>query len=305
MKRTAIIWGLACFLPFVLAGCGNGEKKGRASKAKEATAIAEKQLNITFLLDLSDRIDPSEHPASPEHGQRDIAAVNSVVAIFKTHMNQMGAYKAKSRIRVLINPLPREEDINEIMKKMNIDLSKMKKPAEKKVVFDSMERIFSENITKVYDLAIQQQSYPGSDIWRFFKNDIDHAIAADTNYRNILIVLTDGYIYHKNSQIREKNRASYLTGPMIERNGFRKNNNWRQKFDEGDYGFLATRSDLDNLEVLVLEVTPSPDHLDDEDVIRAYLAKWFDEMGIRRYAIYNSDLPVNTKMRIERFVAEF
>lgn len=43
-------------------------------------------------------------------------------------------------------------------------------------------------------------------------------------------------------------------------------------------------------------------YLNDEDVIKAYLSKWFDEMNIKKYEIYNSDLPINTKTRIEKFI---
>jgi len=262
----------------------------------------EKQMNITLLLDLSDRIDPAMHPASPEHHERDKGVVNSVVAVFKDYMNKQGAYLAKGKIRVIINPLPRDGNINAIMEKTNIDLSEMKKPAEKKAVFETLEGIFSENISKIYDLAVQQKKYVGSDIWRFFKNDIDLVIEDDPNYKNILVILTDGYIYHEDSVIKEKNRTSYIGSETLGRNGLRNNKNWRQKFDEGDYGFVATRKDLGNLQVLVLEVEPHSKHKGDEDIIKAYLSKWFEEMGVRKYEIYNSDLPTNTRKRIERFI---
>jgi len=294
MKRTIAVFG-ACLLLFSLAGCGNGEKGAETEEEAE-----EKQMNITLLLDLSDRIDPKKHPASPEHHERDKGAVSSVVSVFKAYMNKQGAYLAKSKIRVLINPLPKDRNINAIMEKMNIDLSEMKKPADKREAFKTMDSVFSENISKIYDLALQQKKYPGSDIWRFFKNDIDLVIEDDPSYRNILVVITDGYVFHEDSKIQEKNRTSWLTGPLIKRYGFRDSKNWRQKFDEGDYGFIATRKDLDNLEVLVLEVETK--HTGDEDIIKAYLSKWFDEMGVRKYEIYNSDLPTNTRKRIERFI---
>jgi len=41
---------------------------------------------------------------------------------------------------------------------------------------------------------------------------------------------------------------------------------------------------------------------EDEDIIKAYLSKWFEEMGIKKHEIYNTDLPKETKPRIERFI---
>jgi len=284
MKKTITILGLL-LITFCLTQCKR--EKEDTTTTKE-TKTEEKQLNITLLLDLSDRISPSLYPNSPEHHQRDTSIVNNVVRVFKSYMNKQGAYKAKSKIRVITNPLPKDKNINDIMKKMNIDLSEIKKPAQKKEIFNSIETIFSENISKIYDLAIQQNKYPGSDIWRFFKNDMDIAIVDDANYRNILILITDGYIYHQDSRIQDKNRTSFLLSKVIKANGFRNNNDWKQKFAQGDYGFITTRNDLENLEILVLEINAIPKN--DDDIIKMYLSKWFDEMGIKKYEIYNCDM---------------
>jgi hypothetical protein len=78
--------------------------------------------------------------------------------------------------------------------------------------------------------------------------------------------------------------------------------NWKQKFEEGDYGYITTRDDLNNLDVLVLEISPSPQDKDDEDVIKAYLQKWFNEMNVNKFELYNSDLPQYTKTRIDKFI---
>jgi len=130
---------------------------------------------------------------------------------------------------------------------------------------------------------------------------MDRTIVDDTNYRNILIIITDGYIYHEDSKIKDKNRTSYLLPNVIKANGLRGNNNWKQKFDEGNYGFIVSRSDLEKLEVLVLEINTTIK--DYEDIIKAYLSKWFEEMGIKKYKIYNNELDLdNTKDRIKEFV---
>ena len=87
----------------------------------------------------------------------------------------------------------------------------------------------------------------------------------------------------------------------IKANGFRSNN-WREKFEEGNYGYISTRDDLQNLNVLVLEINPSSQDKDDEDVIKAYLKKWFNEMNVNKFELYNTDLPQYTKTRIDKFI---
>jgi len=160
MKKIITILGLL-FLTLCLIQC---KKEKENSITKEITT-EEKQLNISLLLDLSDRIAPSLHPNSLE---RDKNIVKDVAGIFKSYMKKQGAYKAKNKIKVITSPTPKDKNINEIMKKMKIDLSEVEKPAEKKNIFISIETDFSENISKVYDLAIGQNKYPGVRYMAFF-----------------------------------------------------------------------------------------------------------------------------------------
>ena len=85
---------------------------------------------------------------------------------------------------------------------------------------------------------------------------------------------------------------------------FRNKSDWKAIFDKEDYGLISSRKDLENLEVLVLEIAPSRGNKNDEDILKAYLGKWFEEMGIlqRNYACYNSELPAYTKKKIEQFL---
>lgn len=299
MKNTITIIALA-FLCLILVQCKKDENTGKGTTSTP-TPPNEKQLNITFLLDLSDRIEPSKYPASPEHYQRDEAIVKNFVHIFKNDWTKKGNYRAKGKMKVIFSPQPQDANINKIASELNIDLSAMQ-PAEKKNIFNALDNKFSGNLSKIYELTLAQKNYIGSDIWRFFKNDVkDYAVTDDQNYRNILVIITDGYVYHKDSNSRSNNRTTYLTPELITKENLRFGK-WKDKFDNNDYGFMTTRKDLGNLEVLVLEINPEGNNLKDEDIIKAYLSKWFKEMGIKKFEIYNSDLPVNTKSRIEKFL---
>ena len=294
------------FLLF-LQGCGSN---GRIEDLEEETVTTEEsspeefgeQLNLTVLLDLSDRVEPTKHPASPEHADRDIEIVRYLTQLFKNNMEEKGAYRANDKMKVIFSPRPQDSEINSIASRLNVDLSKMANAQEKKQVFDSIEETFTQNLRSIYDETIETKNYPGSDIWRFFKNDVvDYAVERDPAYRNVLIILTDGYLYHKDSRAVEGSRSAYMTPQRLSAQGLRSSN-WREKFEEGNYGYIATRDDLENLDILVLEINPTASHKSDEDVLKAYLAKWFEEMKVNKFNLYNSDLPEYTKGRIDEFL---
>jgi hypothetical protein len=286
--------------------CADTKKSDKVEENSERTEVAkkksDKQLNITILLDLSDRIEPTKYPNKPEHFERDINIVNYFTEIFKKDMEQKGAFMANSKMKVIFSPRPDDDEINKIASDLSVDLSKANNVKEKKQIYDNVSSNFEENLERIYSKTIETKNYPGSDIWRFFKNDVsDYAISEDENYRNILVILTDGYLYHKSSTDKEVNRSMSLLASDVGRKGFRSND-WKQKFDKGDFGYISKRDDLKNLDILVLEISPTSSHKNDEDVIKAYFEKWFKEMNVNKFEFYNTALTARTITRIDQFI---
>lgn len=303
-------------LPLCLIACLIAVFSLLSCSAPKEEAPPAKQLNITVLIDLSDRVSPQINPANPSHFKRDLEIIKHIAEIFVKDMEGKtdgtgGGFAAKGKIKVIFTPMPEDENINEIVKTLNIDLSKItglkRIAAEKKKIHDTLPNIFTENLENIYSQTISQKKWIGADIWRFFKNDIsDFCIEKSTSpaYRNILIVLTDGYIYHKDSIYRDKNRYSYLLPSLIENYHLRNTSDIENAVKKADFGLLSVRRDLQDLEILVLEVEPSASHKNDEDIIKIVLSKWFEEMGVskEKYKIYNSEVPEMTKTRIDRFI---
>jgi hypothetical protein len=289
-KCTVLLLLLALF-----AGCDSKSNDNEA----EASSIHEPvQFNISVLLDLSDRV---VQPLQPSQPDRDIEIVNVLIGIFKKSMTTKGAFQSKDKIQILFNPAPTDPNVNNIAERLSVDLSKLDNK-RKKQVYENIETDFEEGLKEIYALTLQTERWVGSDIWRFFKYDANElCIETDKNYRNILIIVTDGYLYHIQSRDREENRTAYLTGTYLQSEGFRNNPRWRERFSQGDYGLIFPGRTFENLEVMVLEVNPSPNHRNDEDIIRAFLGKWFEEMKINNTVIYNTDLPESTKRRVENF----
>lgn len=263
-----------------------------------------KQINLTFLLDLSDRIDPITSPDEPKHFERDIAMINHLTSYFLDQMKSKGFISAKGKMRFLLHPYPPDPGIDQAIKNLNVDLSKMT-PEQKKLIYKTLQKTVQDNISRIYANAIKQASWPGSDVWRFFKNDVkEMAVDNDPNYRNILVVFTDGYIYHQQSRDRLGNRYAYLGADLLNSYKLRNNPGWEARMDQCDFGLICKRADLHGLEVLVLEVTASPEYKNDEDIIRRVVAKWFKEMKVKDFRVLNSDLPNNTRKKIEDFLGE-
>lgn len=294
---------LISFAVVLLIGCSSGNKNNNSNQTNQQVQKTNnpEQLNITILLDLSDRIDKDKNPAKPEHFERDIANVKFISELFVKEMESRGTFMANGKIKVIFSPRPHDPNINILAEKLNVNLSTMDNK-QKKNIHDNLPTIFNENLSKIYDSSISTNKWAGSDIWRFFKNDVkDYCIESNPEYRNILIIITDGYIYHEDSQDQIGNKFAYILPKVFIDYNLRNNPEWEKVLENKDIGLIPKRNDLENLEVLVLEVSPSPNYKNDEDIIKALLAKWFEEMNVKRYAIYNSDLPNYTQQRIASF----
>ncbi len=284
---------------FVSFCSSDTKQQGETNKTGSAQpTIINQNLNLSIFLDVSDRISPEVHPnTTMEYYKRDIGYLNSVTKAFETHMLHKRIVLMNDRIQLFVEPAPGNTDINDIIKQLRISFDNNNVTKEK---IEGINSNYTELSTKLYELAIQDNNYIGSDIWGFFKNKIkDYCISEE--HRNILIIVTDGYAYHKDNVISDGNRSSFLTTQKIKQLGL-NNSNWEQKLSENDCGFIVKNSGLDNLEVLVLGINAYKSSPYEEDVIRAYWTNWLTDMGVKRFAIKSADLPVNLDEVIRNFI---
>lgn len=298
---------IGIFLVIAVAACGRTDAGSTSATTASSSSGTEdddnQQLNLCILLDLSDRVEPAIHPSSPPHRERDIAVVLELVDTFRDEMQRLGAFGTKGQIRTILSPTPPNADINTLVERLHVDLREMD-PAAKKVVYDSLDSWYRSSLERIYDVVLETKNYLGADIWRFFKEGQveDYCISSDPAYRNVLLIVTDGYVYHEASTDRRENRTTYLTGPFLEREGLRRNSGWREKFENGNYGFIDAGRSLGSLEVLVAEIDPSDVHLNDFEILQAYWSKWLDEMGVTNYRLVKTDLPVHSTRVVRSFL---
>ncbi|MFY0631178.1 MAG: hypothetical protein JXR05_12410 [Flavobacteriaceae bacterium] len=298
--RNIIILAL---LNFSLMGC-QGEMKEIKNTEKisvQATDCPkyilknrENNLNISVLLDLSDRIEKKNTI------QKDSAYLSSLSKAFVNHVKKKQLILLEDRMQVFFNPIPDDNKINRIAEKLRIQFTR----DTHKEDLDKTISLYSEYPAQLYTLAKKDakaaNKYLGSDIWGFFKYHIkDYCI--DECHRNILVILTDGYMYHKNMIKTKENQTSYITPKSMYRLGLNKSD-WREVMKNKNLGFIPIENKLNDLEVLVIGVeSDNEKNPYARDILEKYWSNWFDTMNIRNYKIKSADIPSS----IEKVIFDF
>jgi len=281
MKTKIIISRLVwyCIALFVFASCGG--KKAPSSSGENAPIDSSKQpLNISIYLDLSDRL---KRPMAPSQMDRDIAIVNYLTEVVKNHAVAQKILPSRDRIKVFFYPAPNNPKVSLLSQDLELDLSR-EQPADKKKKLLGFQQKFNTSLTKIYQATLQGNNWIGSDIWGFFKKQVD-TYCIKENARNIIVILTDGYLYYAPNKQQQGNNYSYLLPVTL---------------SNPKSGLIVARQGLDNLEVLMLEVNPyTPKHLGQMETI---LQNWFNGMGVKKVYVGETDQPSNTSLIIEKFL---
>lgn len=257
-------------------------------------------LNISILIDLSDRIDPMKYPnLTMQYHQRDTGYIASIVKAFNQHVSNKKLIAINDRLQTFIDPLPQNPQIVKNLETLRVELDRNN--VSKKTLIE-LPTDYLQNTHELYQQAIEDDLYVGSDTWRFFKSSAtDYCIKEGAH--NVLVILTDGYMYHPNSVISQGGRTT-----KINKSTFRQLNlntpAWQSEMENKDLGFYAAPVKLEGLKVLVLGLNPADDNPFEEDVLSAYWQKWLVEMGISTESILikRADLPVNLDETIQHFI---
>jgi hypothetical protein len=297
MKNTLLKISMSLLL--VLFFSCKEETKNEEKETAVKNSVSE-NYNISILIDLSDRISIKKNPnPTMEIFERDLGYIKSVSEAFTQHLKSKRMRQIDDKMQLFFNPEPENSEINSISKELRISVDKNN--ASKKLL-NSINDTYAVKTSKIYESAIKDDKYIGSDIWNFFDSKVqDQCI--DKGYRNILVILTDGYIFYDGTQIKDENLSSYLTPQFIKQNGL-NTNDWEKKFEKENFGFIKINTDLSDLEVLVLGIDPSKNNPFEEKVIKAYWNKWLSEMKIKHFEIKNADLPSNMDKIIKDFILE-
>jgi len=285
MKKTVLFFTVLTTLSILLSSCsscvGGGENE-------DTTNSKNKDINLTVFLDLSDRLAKAKTPSQME---RDIAIVENLVDWFQGSTFGPQLLETKNCMKVFFYPAPEDPEINKWASDLLVDLSKLTPGDKKKTLLGdqsgtpNMKIRFDQTLEKIYEKAIQEKKWIGCDVWDFFSSKkVDNQCIKD-GFRNILVILSDGYFYHKNNLKQSGDAYSYINGNTL---------------TNPNSSLIAERNGLENLEVLIVEVS------DDDPAIRKrieeVIGNWLTAMGVKHYDVVPTDLPINTKTAIENFL---
>lgn len=273
---------LACL--FFFASCG--------TKEAATPQPAPTPVNISVFLDLSDRLDSTCNGGFPvSQMARDTAIVGALVDYFVATCVEHRISESKNHFQILFHPTPRASDIASLAANLNVDMSKISTPADKKKALMAMKKTFSESLSQIYGQTLRDKEWIGSDIWGFFcnKNAKVDNLCIRKGYRNIIVILTDGYIYHKdNVQGDGGSSYSYILPKLVD--------------DVPDLSLMAPRKGLDGLEVMMLEINPGKPIRQAKLV--SVLEGWLKDMGVKRYVVTETGMPSDTRTIIDSFLRE-
>lgn len=255
------------------------------------------QLHLTVAVDLSDRIDPDKHPLQVS---QDIAAVTAALEVFRTTVEEKLYIGSQDRFAVEVAPQKGNPRTFHYLDRLSMDMKEI--PINRRrQVFDSLAGDVRAYLDTLYDEATRLERYWGADLWQYFaEHRVDTVSTTGVPVRNVLIILTDGYLIAENNLHREGCRSNYLNSELLDR--FREKPGWKKEFEEQDCGFLPVGQSLEGLEVLVIGLKPRS-YFNEAAIIRAFWSKWMEEMRVDRFAMYPScESPAQCKTRVERFL---
>lgn len=279
MKKIATFCLLGIIMPMI-SGCGNNSSQS----ASDSVKTEPKPLNVSVYLDLSDRL---TRDLTPSQAERDTMIINQLIDIFINDAITNGKIaKSKNQFQVFFYPAPNNSQIALLAKGLKVDMSKAD-IKDKKIILKEMKTQFNKSLGILYSDAINASNWTGSDIWGFFSNRKVDDMCIREGYRNILVILTDGYIFDVNNKIKDGDAYSYIIP---------------QTLSNPKSSLIIKRHGLENLEVLMLEVNPFD--LKQEEALTTKLQDWFSGMGVKKFVVATTDLPVNIEHTIESFMEQ-
>lgn len=186
-------------------------------------------------------------------------------------------------MKVFFYPAPTSSSVAVLAESLELDLSKIPAPQKKYALRDLSEK-FGAGISSIYKSAIQAKEFTGSDIWGFFNKQID-AYCIRPGNRNILVILTDGYIFSAlDKQNDGKGGYNYILPQTLGvTNSYLING--------------RSGAPLKDLEVLILEVNAYAPA--EAPKMERIILDWLNKMGVKKAYVGNTDLPSNTQLIIE------
>jgi hypothetical protein len=330
---VALIGVIAGFLSACTSGAG--ETESVESRTLKTDTFDINHFNIIIAPDLSNRIDPSIYP-KPVNDEEIVNVILSniwpKILKYRRSENQKDKYSVSFINKGLTNLYDVDTD------KLQIDFSTFDNQRERiDFIKDRSEntlklarKVFIKEYNRINDIAVAKPK--GADLYNYFKtldgytikNKVEHFKSASSSavyrnkFRNILILITDGYIeagIYKNRGCPEGNKCYYLSGNRIKefRQEFKRSGmkDLTRFYEEGKYGIIPVdNKNIENLEVLVLEMYDrsldtagaATTYPTDKEILDLFWNDWLKKSGVKKFELRQV---ASTKQELEQVIFSF
>lgn len=246
---------------------------------------ASEAVNIVIILDISDRIDPSNKYTHSDQIQRDIEIVDYIATGFEEKLvrkhlgkpvNDPG--RVPHELTVAIPKQPKAPSIpSNIMKNLTI---KDSVGGENLPKFEEKRKLMLQSIRELYQW--KDNPFTGADIWSWFNNYARYDLKKD-GFQNYIICLSDGYLKFDPTIEAHLPKGNFMIIPKW-REAWKNNPNWKDEITT----LSPTKKDFKSypIKFMMVEINPRVDEKTgienpaDFDIIEAYWKKWLDSIGI-------------------------
>jgi hypothetical protein len=233
--------------------------------------------NYVVVLDLSDRI------LSPDQAAQDIAAIKDVFARFEKDVRNQLIIKSNARFTIRVIPQSGSPlNANYYNELLSIDMSLLSM-SQKRKALDAFSGQLNAKLDELYTKArfsTHKADYKGVDIWRFFNENMKYLVF--DNYKNTVVVLTDGYFNFEYNPYVKKQANRYTSTRFLR---YLHVNNWKAVAESKDMGLLQIRQQFPATQVIVLGIDPRTNSLDEREKLHYFWTKWLNEMNMKSLII--------------------
>jgi hypothetical protein len=277
------------FAAFILASCSG------SSDTSQANLPTPK--NYVILLDLSDRL------LQPNQAANDKAIVKTVFEAFEhTVRTKNMIVNSKDKFRIVIAPQKGTTyDPTHFMNELFIDMEQMP-IAQKRNKLDSFRGLLDHTLDELYQKATQNKTqtsdFQGCDLWKYFNEQLETDLLK--NHDSQLVILTDGYFdFESNPHIKTSKNRSTATNFIA---SLRRSSDWKQELNKNDYGLIPIQKSFPATSIIVLEISPKDNSLDEVEILNAIWNKWLSEMGFTKIGLELRSNLSKTKGRIRKLI---
>ncbi|MDE6460971.1 MAG: hypothetical protein K2K52_09130, partial [Paramuribaculum sp.] len=247
------------------------------SPGEIADVSKEDPLNLSVFVDLSDRI--TKEKDHMKQDDKDKIILKELAKKF-FNKNEKKFNQSEDAFQIVFYPAP--DGAQMLAGNLYLDLSRLNSTPEKRSALLNFQERLSVGVDSLYASALKAGEFLGSDIWGYFSIDKVKDLYKKGS-RNVLIIITDGYIFDANNKIKDGKNYSYILPQTLSIPGS---------------GLIPCKITHPDLEVYVIECNANPKT--DFPKMQSVLEKWFKEMGIEKIDIQESDIPDNTLRHLDR-----